>query len=562
MYHALYRKYRPQTFDDVVGQNVIVQTLKNSIKNHSFSHAYMFFGPRGTGKTTISKIFARTVNCLDSHDGNLCGKCKNCLASFDKECVDIIEIDAASNNGVNEIRELKNKISLVPSQLKYKIYIIDEVHMLSIEAFNALLKTLEEPPEHAIFVLATTDQQKVPETIISRCQCFSFNRISENMIKSRLDYVCKQESIKIDEDVLDEIAIFCDGGMRDALGMLDKLHSYTSEQITVEDFSKLNNMAQKKDLTELYKIIFSGNISSLILFLNKMDELGKNMVQVMMQFMYFLRKLVVDYYISSKKLEYSLVEIQKLINLINEKMFDIQKSGNPRIYIEILLLTFIQNSIISQKNISREIISTPEKENDIEKQLNLDQKVSMETEPLDENTKEDNISSLEKKEILSDSTPRIINLDEIMKVRVNNTLAEADKTVLKKVIDAMELLKDYTFDTEIGYIVCNLLDSKVRAASEKNIIISYEYDSIVKQNLLNLNQMVNVYHKITKLTQNIAIISDEEWEKERIKYINSIKNNKHYVIVEEPEIILESQQKNDIISNNAVELFGDIVEVE
>ena len=172
MYHALYRKYRPMTFDDVVGQDSIVTTLRNSIINKTFSHAYMFFGPRGTGKTTISKIFARSINCEEPIDGCTCGKCPKCLHSFEKECVDIIEIDAASNNGVDEIRELKNKISLVPAELKYKVYIIDEVHMLSIGAFNALLKTLEEPPEHAIFILATTDPQKVPETIISRCQCF------------------------------------------------------------------------------------------------------------------------------------------------------------------------------------------------------------------------------------------------------------------------------------------------------------------------------------------------------------------------------------------------------
>ena len=195
MYQALYRKYRPLYFSDVVGQDKIVKTLKNSIFNQSFGHAYMFFGPRGTGKTTISKIFARAVNCLDTIDGNACGKCKNCHQSFEKECVDIIEIDAASNNGVEEIRELRNNVSLVPAELKYKVYIIDEVHMLSIGAFNALLKTLEEPPEHVVFILATTDPQKVPATIISRCQCFNFNRLPEEIIVEQLKKIAKKEKI-------------------------------------------------------------------------------------------------------------------------------------------------------------------------------------------------------------------------------------------------------------------------------------------------------------------------------------------------------------------------------
>ena len=186
MYQALYRKYRPVDFDSVVGQDAIIKTLKNSVLNNSFSNAYMFFGPRGTGKTTVSKIFARNINCLEAKDGEACGKCEACKTSFSKECVDIIEIDAASNNGVDEIRELRNKITLVPSVLKYKVYIIDEVHMLSIGAFNALLKTLEEPPEHAIFILATTDPQKVPETVVSRCQCFAFSRISTEIIKKKL----------------------------------------------------------------------------------------------------------------------------------------------------------------------------------------------------------------------------------------------------------------------------------------------------------------------------------------------------------------------------------------
>ena len=241
MYQALYRKYRPLYFSDVVGQDNIVKTLKNSIITQSFGHAYMFNGSRGTGKTTVSKIFARTVNCINPKDGEACGKCENCKNAFEKECVDIIEIDAASNNGVDEIRKIIDNINLVPSKLKYKVYIIDEVHMLSIGAFNALLKTLEEPPEHVIFILATTDPQKVPSTIISRCQCFTFNRLPDEIIVDQLKKVAKKEKIKVDSDVLKEIAYFSNGGMRDSLGYLDQLRAYTdrSEEHTSELQSRI-----------------------------------------------------------------------------------------------------------------------------------------------------------------------------------------------------------------------------------------------------------------------------------------------------------------------------------
>ena len=298
MYQALYRKYRPMDFDSVVGQSSIVKTLKNSIIHHSFSHAYLFIGPRGTGKTTISKIFARNINCLDPKDGCACGKCSACLYSFSKECMDILEIDAASNNGVDEIRELRNKISLVPTELKYKVYIIDEVHMLSIGAFNALLKTLEEPPEHAVFILATTDPQKIPETIISRCQTFSFQKFNSSFLFDRLDYVCKNEKIDIDPEVLSNIADISDGGMRDALGLLDKLYSFSNGKITLDDFYEINGVVSNSDLSKLLDYILTGNISDFLTLLHKFDYNGKNLIQIMNQLLIYTRNLLVDYYLN------------------------------------------------------------------------------------------------------------------------------------------------------------------------------------------------------------------------------------------------------------------------
>ena len=585
MYRALYRKYRPQGFDSVVGQNTIVKTLQNSVKNGSFGHAYMFFGPRGVGKTTASKIFARAINCLEPIDGNACGKCSNCLHSFEKECVDIIEIDAASNNGVDEIRELKNKISLVPAELKYKVYIIDEVHMLSIGAFNALLKTLEEPPEHAIFILATTDPQKVPETIISRCQCFSFKRISDEMIVDRLKNVCESEKIDIDDEVLLEIAISSDGGMRDSLSSLDKLISYSDKKITVDDFAELNGMITKKDLINLCDNIFEGDIAKVLFKMNKFNSDGKNLIQIILQLMHFLRNSVVNYYVENLKCNYSIDNMLKLINTINENMFDIKKSGNPKIFIEMLLIKYIKD-ISGDKIISQEIkvdenldtlgnnekhvslsenndksIETPSIVEEDEEEFDFDKEYSDEEDEYndvftDRNTVEENVL-----ENSNDEQRKIINIDEIMKVRVNNTLACANKNILNQEIDNMKLLNEFTFDQEIGYIVCNLLDSNVRAASEDNIIISFEYDSIVKQNLMELEKIIYVYNKITNSNKKFAIITDEEWENEKNNYIKSIKDGKSYQVMEEPKEIYEEIKKNDIISNSAVELFGDIVEI-
>ena len=597
MYRALYRKYRPQGFDSVVGQNTIVKTLQNSVKNKSFSHAYMFFGPRGVGKTTASKIFARAINCLEPVDGNACGKCKSCVHSFEKECVDIIEIDAASNNGVDEIRELKNKISLVPAELKYKVYIIDEVHMLSIGAFNALLKTLEEPPEHAIFILATTDPQKVPETIISRCQCFSFKRISDDMIVDRLKTVCESENIDFDDEVLSEIAISSDGGMRDALGALDKLTSYTKDKITVDDFAELNGMITKKILHEFCNDIFAGNLANVLAKINKFSGDGKNLIQIMSQLMHFLRNIVVNYYVENSKCEYSVDNMLKLINIINEKMFDIKKSGNPKIYIEMLLIKYIKD-ISDKKNISQEIITQTSDEKSIlgnnsaveNKEDNLVNLVK-ETDKMAENVEEDDeeydfdkefsddensyddVMGNNYNDVLSaddesfsdtdeDSSLKIVkNIDDIMKVRVNNTLANANKQILNKEQENFKLLNDFTFDQEIGYIVCNLLDATVRAASDDSIIISYEYDSSVKQNLLELEKITYVYNKITNSNKKLAIITDEDWENEKNKYIKSLKDGVQYQVIDEPQEVYEEQVKNDIITNSAVELFGDIVEI-
>ena len=586
MYHALYRKYRPTDFDSVVGQDAIIKTLKNSIINHNFSHAYMFFGPRGTGKTTVSKIFARNVNCLSPNDGIACGKCDACKASFSKDCIDILEIDAASNNGVNEIRELRNNVALVPSELTYKVYIVDEVHMLSDAAFNALLKTLEEPPEHVIFILATTDPQKVPETIISRCQCFSFKRISDEVIKERLKYVCKQEKIKIDDDVLEAISTLSDGGLRDALGALDKMVSYTNDKITLDDFNEVNGIISSNEINDFIHFILLGNIQNVLNSISKYNNNGKNLIQIMMQVSNYGRNIVVDYYLNKKEIDIDVDLLQKFVNDLNDKMFDIKKSSNTKVYIEMFILKFINDNVICG-NINKKITSVNDthdikeeviEDNQEENKEVIDDSSVNDNDDTNEDINKDNFINSEEKESINVSKkavensfdsvgnnliPKILNIDEIMKIRINNAFATADKALLKKETSNFELLKDYSFDQEIGYLVNSLLDSKLRVVGKDDMIISFDSKAIVEQNLINLLQLNDVYEKITKSSKNIAIITDDEWETLKKEYISNLKNNVSYEVKEEPEVILEEIKNDDIISSSAISLFGeDIVEIE
>lgn len=246
VYQALYRKWRPRTFDSVVGQTAITNTLKNAILRHTVSHAFLFAGPRGTGKTSCAKIFAKALNCTNLQDGEPCNECANCLAADQGSMPDIMEIDAASNNGVDEIRNIRDKVKYAPTQGKYKVYIIDEVHMLSIGAFNALLKTLEEPPEHVVFILATTELQKVPATIISRTQRYNFKRISAKDLIDRMKYILNEEKIAYEEPALEVIAQVADGGMRDALSILDQLLSYETNQVSYQDALEITGFADQE----------------------------------------------------------------------------------------------------------------------------------------------------------------------------------------------------------------------------------------------------------------------------------------------------------------------------
>ena len=291
-YQALYRKYRPQTFSDVVGQEHITKTLKNELAEGKIVHAYLFTGTRGTGKTTCAKILANAVNCLNSQNGNPCLECAACKSFLSGENTDIVEIDAASNNGVDNIRELREIISFAPASSKYRVYIIDEVHMLSIGAFNALLKTLEEPPEHVIFILATTEVHKLPATILSRCQRFDFRRIDNEKICERLQFVAKNEGLTLADDAATLIAAAADGGMRDALSILD-LCASSSKNIDEKTVENVCAMAGDEYLLELCDCIKAGDTQKALLMIDKLHNSSVDMLRLLSELISHYRDLMI-----------------------------------------------------------------------------------------------------------------------------------------------------------------------------------------------------------------------------------------------------------------------------
>lgn len=550
MYQALYRKYRPSEFEDVVGQDVIVNTLKNAVIYNHISHAYLFSGPRGTGKTTIAKIFARAVNCLEPKDGLSCGKCKNCLYSFSKECMDIIEIDAASNNGVDEIRELRNKVNILPTELKYKVYIIDEVHMLSIGAFNALLKTIEEPPSHVIFILATTDPQKIPATIISRCQWYAFKKIDNEDIVKRLQYIVGKENIKIDDTVLEKIAEASDGGLRDAIGLLDKLRAYATDNISLNDFYEINGQINDIELQEFEKTIFENNIKDTLYKIEKYYQDGKNLVQILKQLMLLMKNQLFDYYVNSSSLITEENILVNFLNLLNNEMVNIKKSDDVKLSIEITLLHYMDNNVKTKVDVPLKKEKT-------------------------ETVKEGKSLSLEDKNINEQKTNTSVNnnlnfseFKKLMQVRAKNTMIEALKTELTKEQNNLSVFNDYTFDQENGYLACELLDGTVRASSINSVILSYDYESMVEKMANHLNNLINFYNKISNNNKTISLITNEEWNNLKNEYMSLRKSGKQFAYQEEPslnisnnDVKISSEGDADYIKE-AKKIFGDIVEIE
>ena len=361
MSETLYRKYRPKNFSEIIGQQHIVQTLSNAVKNNRLGQAYLFTGPRGTGKTSIARILAKTINCTDLKDAITCEKCPACLAIGAGRSLDIIEIDAASNTGVDNIRELKETINLPPTSLKYKVYIIDEVHMLSTGAFNALLKTLEEPPAHVVFILATTEIHKVPETILSRCQRFDFTRLPLKNIIEKLSLIAKQEEVSIDTDSLEMIAIAAEGGMRDAESLLGQIISLEDKNITKKEVESILGTTDRNFAYALTELLAENNATEAIQKINTLVSDGYDLQVFNKTLINYLRQLMLlkispelqasfSYEMTSEQLQKTLaqcekIELAKILNLINlflEAQNKISASVMPQLPLEIAIIKATQ----------------------------------------------------------------------------------------------------------------------------------------------------------------------------------------------------------------------------
>ena len=546
-YLALYRKYRPVDFNSVYGQEEVVTVLKNAIISGKISHAYLFCGPRGTGKTTIAKIIARLVNCDNLVDGNPCGKCYNCLNYLNSN--DIVEIDAASNNGVDEIRELRDKINLVPSNAKYKVYIIDEVHMLTTQAFNALLKTLEEPPSHVIFILATTEPHKIPLTIASRCQKFRFSKIDDEKIVARLSEICKLEDISIDNDSLFEIARLSDGGMRDAINFLDQLVAYSSDDIKIDDVYKVNGSVSYAELFNLLTYIINNDKVKIIEFIDDLNASGKDINKFLEELLIFLKDVIL--YKNANVLS-NIATKNEYVKLIAD-MYE-----NTDLYKLIESLNVVQNNIKISSHSSIVFMTSILKYSDLNfsdnGELNNNNTSDYSNMDLKSNVQDDDSNLV--KEVTKNEIKNNDNLslrDE--EIRINNALAIASKQDLSYFKSKWSGIDDFLDDSDFSVVSGLLKDCNIVVGSKEYIILESNTLSIVDRINSNLEIVEKLFEKLFNYKVYVVAVDSNKWINIKNKYISDLKNGIKYYVKD----INSNVNNNGIDNSSSIDDLIDLV---
>lgn len=589
-YQALYRKWRPRTFDSVIGQESITDTLKNAIKRGKVSHAFLFAGPRGTGKTSCAKIFAKALNCTNLQDGEPCNECANCIAADKGSMPDIMEIDAASNNGVDEIREIRDKVKYAPTEGKYKVYIIDEVHMLSMGAFNALLKTLEEPPEHVVFILATTELQKVPATIISRTQRYNFKRISKDDLEKRMKYILDQENIKYEDKALAVIAQVADGGMRDALSILDQLLSYEKESVNYQDALEITGFAAKENIEKILLALLEQNPESALKLAQTELAQGASSKNILDELIEMATKSLMlikagddnqstflseDFVQKIKDIPTNI--FYRLITLANKALNDLRYTNQQQIPLEVFLVE--AGSKQEASSTAAPVQAAPAKVNtDMQAELAaLKKQVVDLTQQI---IKLSNKPMLAKDQVfhldtaVPKTSPKITKKTIVKEVKksprkIKKTTAENRKQVYHVLENATK--EDLTAIKNVWPDLQSVLEVSEKAlldvlepvaASPDQVVMKCKY-TLWFENASDgdlLDKLTDLIEKFAKHSYGIVLVPDDDWLAVRKEFVESHKEE--LLAKKKQQIENKESKENSEIVNKAKDLFEDAVTIK
>ena len=559
-YQALYRKWRPQKFEDMVGQTAVTKTLKNAIIHHKTSHAYLFTGPRGTGKTSAAKIFAKAINCLNPQDGEPCNECLLCKGITEGTIGDVIEIDAASNNGVEEIRDIRDKARYAPTQATYKVYIIDEVHMLSTGAFNALLKTLEEPPKNVIFILATTEPHKIPATIISRTQRFDFRRITNDEIIQRLRYILEQEEIVYEEEALSVIARCANGGMRDALSLLDQVISFSDDKVSFEQAIQVSGSLTDDLMIEFVRLLTQQQAQAALLQLQDLLLLGKEASRLIEEWLEFSRDLLVakqtgdmigrsEAFVAFAK-EVEEAFLYRFMDSLNQTQQEMRFTTKPTISLEVFTIKMAQPVVA----------------------------VTQQAAP----TNQEYVSQLEQQlQSLQQQMSQLLQGQGVVAPKKATSTPQAKASTYKpnigevyKVLDAATR-KDLIFIRELWGDLLQMLSTTQRAllkasepvaASPNGFVLKFDYEILCQRAQESVELHEDIARHCQTLAQypgNFVSVTGEQWVQIRQDYLRDKKEKQEVEGVthatEMEEQPTDEEEKNEVeqLVQNTIDLFGE-----